>query len=165
MIIDDISEMANCIADLHSQQQKRWRTYCNSLIQGLTLSKASLYHSVASTPTDGLCFTRFDHFTVHVGLADGFYSHTIEYRIAAPGEDSHHLIARASLDKDGMIDREISCSDREQVLCHYLGKITPICEQLLDFMVNGDAVVLAQLVCGPALTVQPLMRCVDISQK
>ncbi|STW12700.1 Formate hydrogenlyase regulatory protein HycA [Klebsiella pneumoniae subsp. rhinoscleromatis] len=36
-----ISEKADYIADRHRQQQEQWHIYCNSLVQGITLSKAA----------------------------------------------------------------------------------------------------------------------------
>lgn len=39
MTIWEISEKADYIADRHRRYQDQWRQYCNSLVQGITLSK------------------------------------------------------------------------------------------------------------------------------
>ena len=46
MTIWEISEKADYIADRHRQQQEQWHIYCNSLVQGITLSKARLHLSL-----------------------------------------------------------------------------------------------------------------------
>ena len=63
------------------QQQEQWHIYCNSLVQGITLSKARLHHAMSCAPDKELCFVLFGHFQVFVALAEGFNSHTIEYYV------------------------------------------------------------------------------------
>ena len=78
MTIWEISEKADYIAERHRRLQDQWRIYCNSLVQGITLSKARLHHAMSCAPDKDLCFVLFEHFTIYVTLADGFNSHTIE---------------------------------------------------------------------------------------
>ena len=47
MTIWEISEKADYIAQRHQQLQDQWHLYCNSLIQGITLSKAHLHHAMS----------------------------------------------------------------------------------------------------------------------
>ncbi|MDR8406417.1 transcriptional regulator, partial [Acinetobacter baumannii] len=56
MTIWEISEKADYIADRHRQQQEQWHIYCNSLVQGITLSKARLHHAMSCAPDKELCF-------------------------------------------------------------------------------------------------------------
>ncbi|MFY7187850.1 hypothetical protein ACOTY6_06745, partial [Enterobacter cloacae complex sp. SHL014] len=49
MTIWEISEKADYIAQRHQQLQEQWHLYCNSLIQGITLSKAHLHHAMSGT--------------------------------------------------------------------------------------------------------------------
>ena len=72
MTIWEISEKADYIADRHRQQQEQWHIYCNSLVQGITLSKARLHHAMSCAPDKELCFVLFGHFQVFVALAEGF---------------------------------------------------------------------------------------------
>ena len=81
MTIWELSEKADYIADRHRQHQEQWHTYCNSLVQGITLSKARLHHAMSCAPDKELCFVLFGHFQVYVALAEGFNSHTIEYYV------------------------------------------------------------------------------------
>ena len=93
MTIWEISEKADYIADRHRQQQEQWHIYCNSLVQGITLSKARLHHAMSCAPDKELCFVLFGHFQVFVALAEGFNSHTIEYYVENKncGADSFSL--------------------------------------------------------------------------
>ena len=70
MTIWEISEKADYIADRHRQQQEQWHIYCNSLVQGITLSKARLHHAMSCAPDKELCFVLFGHFQVFVALAE-----------------------------------------------------------------------------------------------
>ena len=47
MTIWEISEKADYIAQRHQQLQDQWHLYCNSLVQGITLSKARLHHAMS----------------------------------------------------------------------------------------------------------------------
>ena len=120
MTIWEISEKADYIAERHRRLQDQWRIYCNSLVQGITLSKARLHHAMSCAPDKDLCFVLFEHFTIYVTLADGFNSHTIEYYVETKDGDDKQLIAQAELTIDGKVDERISNRDREQVLEHYL---------------------------------------------
>ena len=94
MTIWEISEKADYIADRHRQQQEQWHIYCNSLVQGITLSKARLHHAMSCAPDKELCFVLFGHFQVFVALAEGFNSHTIEYYVENKNGGDKYLIPR-----------------------------------------------------------------------
>ena len=72
MTIWEISEKADYIAQRHRRLQDQWHIYCNSLVQGITLSKARLHHAMSCAPDKELCFVLFEHFRIYVTLADGF---------------------------------------------------------------------------------------------
>ncbi len=116
MTIWEISEKADYIADRHRQQQEQWHIYCNSLVQGITLSKARLHHAMSCAPDKELCFVLFGHFQVFVALAEGFNSHTIEYYVENKNGGDKYLIAQATLAMDGTVDGRISNRSRDQVL-------------------------------------------------
>ena len=137
MTIWELSEKADYIADRHHQHQKQWHTYCNSLVQGITLSKARLHHAMSCAPDKELCFVLFGHFQVYVALAEGFNSHTIEYYVETKTGDDKRLIAQATLGSDGTIDGRISNRDREQVLEHYLAAIATVYDRLYEAMEQG----------------------------
>ena len=92
MTIWEISEKADYIAERHRRLQDQWRIYCNSLVQGITLSKARLHHAMSCAPDKDLCFVLFEHFTIYVTLADGFNSHTIEYYVETNDGDDKQLL-------------------------------------------------------------------------
>ena len=148
MTIWEISEKADFIADRHHRQQEQWRIYCNSLVQGITLSKARLHHAMSCAPDKDLCFVLFEHFTIYVTLADGFNSHTIEYYVETKDCDDKQLIAQAQLTIDGKVDEHISNRDRDQVLEHYLEKIASVYDSLYTAVENNMPVNLDQLVEG-----------------
>lgn len=108
MTIWEISEKADYIADRHRQQQEQWHIYCNSLVQGIALSKARLHHAMSCAPDKELCFVLFGHFQVFVALAEGFNSHTIEYYVENKNGGDKYLIAQATLAMDGTVDGRIS---------------------------------------------------------
>ena len=62
MTIWEISEKADYIAQRHRRLQDQWHIYCNSLVQGITLSKARLHHAMSCAPDKELCFVLFEHF-------------------------------------------------------------------------------------------------------
>jgi len=130
MNIWELSEKAEYIADRHECLLSQWRYYVNTLIQGITLSKAKLYHVLDSTPDESLRFFLFDHFAIQINLAECFNSHTIEYAIELRDGSDKLLIAKATIDDDGLIDNAISNRDREKVLDHYLELIRPVYDSL-----------------------------------
>ncbi len=125
MTIWEISEKADYIAGRHHRLQEAWRSYCNTLVQGITLAKARLHHTIGCAPEQQLCFVLFDHFTVYITLSGGFNGHTIEYAIANKGSEEKRLIAEARLTSDGKIDGLFEVRDREKVLEHYLANSPP----------------------------------------
>ena len=148
MTIWEISEKADYIAERHRRLQDQWRIYCNSLVQGLTLSKARFHHAMSCEPDKDLCFVLFEPFTIYVTLADGFNSHTIEYYVETKDGDDKQLIAQAQLTIDGQVDERFSNRDREQVLEHYLEKIATVYDSLYTAVENNMPVNLSQLVEG-----------------
>lgn len=148
MTIWEISEKADYIAQRHHRLLDQWRTYCNSLVQGITLSKARLHHAMSCAPDKDLCFVLFEHFTIYVTLADGFNSHTIEYYVKTKDGEDNQLIAQAQLTIDGLVDEKVSNRDREQVLEHYLEKIASVYDSLYTAVENNRPVNLRQLVKG-----------------
>ncbi|EJR0359307.1 formate hydrogenlyase regulator HycA [Klebsiella quasipneumoniae] len=145
MTIWEISEKADYIADRHRQQQEQWHIYCNSLVQGITLSKARLHHAMSCAPDKELCFVLFGHFQVFVALAKGFNSHTIEYYVENKGGGDKYLIAQATLAADGTVDGRISNRSRDQVLEHYLAIIATVYDRLYDAMEQDQPVDLSHL--------------------
>ncbi|HEM6816241.1 TPA: formate hydrogenlyase regulator HycA [Citrobacter koseri] len=148
MTIWEISEKADYIAQRHHRLLDQWRIYCNSLVQGITLSKARLHHAMSCAPDKDLCFVLFEHFTIYVTLADGFNSHTIEYYVETKDGEDNQLIAQAQLTIDGLVDEKVSNRDREQVLEHYLEKIASVYDSLYTAVENNRPVNLRQLVKG-----------------
>ncbi|MEL4015890.1 formate hydrogenlyase regulator HycA [Dryocola clanedunensis] len=138
MNIWELSEKAEYIADKHQRLLAQWQHYGNTLIQGITLSKAKLHHAVGCNPDDDVRFFLFDHFVIHIALAEGFNSHTIEYYVEKRDGSDKILIAQAILDDDGRVDGSISNRNREQVLEHYLEKIRPVYDSLYR-AVHDDA--------------------------
>ncbi|WP_455426434.1 formate hydrogenlyase regulator HycA [Dryocola sp. LX212] len=138
MNIWELSEKAEYIADRHQRLLAQWQHYGNTLIQGITLSKAKLHHAVGCNPDDDVRFFLFDHFVIHIRLAEGFNSHTIEYNIEKRDGSDKILIAEAILDDDGRVDGSISNRNRELVLEHYLEKIRPVYDSLYR-AVHDDA--------------------------
>ncbi|WP_342323808.1 formate hydrogenlyase regulator HycA [Kosakonia sp. BYX6] len=154
MTIWEISEKADYIAGRHHRLQEEWRSYCNALVQGITLSKARLHHAIGCAPQQQLCFVLFDHFTVYITLTGGFNGHTIEYAIANKDSDDKRLIAQAQLTSDGNVDGAFSAHDREKVLEHYLSKIATVYDALYTALAADTPVNLTTLVSengAPAL--------------
>ncbi|HBQ3768188.1 TPA: formate hydrogenlyase regulator HycA [Salmonella enterica subsp. enterica serovar Senftenberg] len=148
MTIWEISEKADYIAQRHRRLQDQWHIYCNSLVQGITLSKARLHHAMSCAPERDLCFVLFEHFRIYVALADGFNSHTIEYYVETKDGEDKQLIAQAQLDIDGKVDDRVNNRDREQVLEHYLEKIASVYDSLYTAVETNSPVNLRQLVKG-----------------
>ncbi|EPF13030.1 MULTISPECIES: formate hydrogenlyase regulator HycA [Cedecea] len=145
MNIWELSEKAEYIADKHQRLLSQWHHYGNTLIQGITLSKAKLHHSVGCNADESLRFFLFDHFAIHISLAEGFNSHTIEYAIALRDGSDKVLIAKAVIDDDGRIDNLISNRDREKVLDHYLELIRPVYDSLYQAVHDNTPLSLALL--------------------
>ncbi|OPJ90692.1 transcriptional regulator [Serratia marcescens] len=130
MNIWELSEKAEYIANKRQRLLSQWHLYGNTLIQGITLSKAKLHHTVGCNPGAHLRFFLFDHFVIQINLAEGFNSHTIEYAIELRDGSDRVLIAKATIDNDGCIDNTISNRDRKKVLEHYLELIRPVYDSL-----------------------------------
>ena len=125
-----LSEKAELIASKQQCLLKHWRQYCNTLTQGITLSKAKLYLVVSCDSDDGLHLRLFDSFVIHIRLSDGFNSHTIEYILEQCDGGNKVLIASAIMDDEGRIDNIIDNNNCEQVLEHYLRLIHPVYDGL-----------------------------------
>ena len=146
MTIWEISEKADYIAQRHRRLQDQWHIYCNSLVQGITLSKARLHHAMSCAPDKDLCFVLFEHFRITVTMAEGFNSHTIEYYVENKNGGDKYLIAQATLAMDGTVDGRISNRSRDQVLEHYLDKIASVYDRLYAAVESGSPINLSQLV-------------------
>ena len=149
MTIWEISEKADYIAQRHQQLQDQWHHYCNSLVQGITLSKARLHHAMSCASQGDMRFVLFGHFTNNVTLAESFNSHTIEYHLETK-DGEKQCIAKAQLMADGMVDGHVSNRDRQQVLEHYLEKIAPVYNGLYTAVEHDLPVDLKQLTAGNA---------------
>jgi formate hydrogenlyase regulatory protein HycA len=147
MTIWEISEKAEYIAQRHQQLQDQWHLYCNSLVQGITLSKARLHHAMSCAAQGDMRFVLFGHFIINVTLADNFNSHTIEYYLETK-DGEKQCIAKAQLMADGMVDGHVSNRDRQQVLEHYLEKIAPVYNGLYTAVEHDLPVNLKQLMDG-----------------
>ena len=145
MTIWEISEKADYIAQRHQQLQEQWHLYCNSLVQGITLSKARLHHAMSCAAQGDMRFVLFGHFTINVTLADTFNSHTIEYYVENKNGGDKYLIAQATLAMDGTVDGRISNRSRDQVLEHYLAIIATVYDRLYDAMEQDQPVDLSHL--------------------
>ena len=145
MTIWEISEKADYIAQRHQQLQDQWHLYCNSLVQGITLSKARLHHAMSCAAQGDMRFVLFGHFTINVTLADNFNSHTIEYYVENKNGGDKYLIAQATLAMDGTVDGRISNRSRDQVLEHYLAIIATVYDRLYDAMEHDQPVDLSHL--------------------
>ncbi|EKM0365075.1 formate hydrogenlyase regulator HycA [Cronobacter turicensis] len=132
MILSELSQKAEFIADRHRALQTHWHTYCNTLVQAITLSRQKLHHSLGCEPQNGLCFFLFEHFAIRVEQAEGFHSRTINYLIARRDGSEETLLATAQLDAKGMLDGAVDIRDRERVLAHYLDKIGALYDGLYD---------------------------------
>lgn len=126
MDIWELNKKAEYIASKHRCLLSQWNQYRNTLIQGITLSRAKLHHVIDCTPDESMRFFLFDYFVIQINLAGGFNSHAIEYAIELRDGSDKVLIARATIDDDGLIDNVISNRDREKVLDHYLELIRPV---------------------------------------
>ena len=132
MILSELSQKAEVIADRHRALQTHWHTYCNTLVQAITLSRQKLHHSLGCEPQNGLCFFLFEHFAIRVEQAEGFHCRTINYLIARRDGSEETLLATAQLDAKGLLDGVVDIRDRERVLAHYLDKIGALVDGLYD---------------------------------
>ena len=132
MILSELSQKAEFIADRHRALQTHWHTYCNTLVQAITLSRQKLHHSLGCEPQNGLCFFLFEHFAIRVEQAEGFHCRTINYLIARSDGSEETLLATAQLDAKGLLDGVVDIRDRERVLAHYLDKIGALVDGLYD---------------------------------
>ncbi|EPD3275435.1 formate hydrogenlyase regulator HycA [Cronobacter sakazakii] len=132
MILSELSQKAEFIADRHRALQTHWHTYRNTLVQAITLSRQKLHHSLGCEPQNGLCFFLFEHFAIRVEQAEGFHCRTINYLIARRDGSEETLLATAQLDAKGLLDGVVDIRDRERVLAHYLDKIGALVDGLYD---------------------------------
>ncbi|ELY9425046.1 formate hydrogenlyase regulator HycA [Cronobacter dublinensis] len=132
MILSELSQKAEFIADRHRCLQAHWHTYCNTLVQAITLSRQKLHHSLGCEPQNGLCFFLFEHFAIRVEQAEGFHCRTINYLIARRDGRDETLLATAQLDTQGRLDGAVDIRDREKVLAHYLDHIGAVYDGLYD---------------------------------
>lgn len=140
-----LSDKAELIASKQQCLLKQWRQYCNTLTQGITLSKAKLYQTISCDSDDGLHLCLFDCFVIHIRLADGFNNHTIEYVLEQRDGGYKFLIASASMDNEGRIDNLIDNNNREQVLEHYLRLIFQVYDGLYQAIEENTPLSLALL--------------------
>ena len=138
MTLSELSQKAEFIADRHRALQSHWHTYCNTLVQAITLSRHKLHHSMGCEPQEGLCFFLFDHFAIRVEQADGFNCHTVTYSIETRDGREQACVATAQLDQRGLLDGAVNIRDRDRVLEHYLSKISGVYDALYA-AVQGDA--------------------------
>ncbi|SQC15477.1 Formate hydrogenlyase regulatory protein HycA [Klebsiella pneumoniae] len=125
---------ADYIADRHRQQQEQWHIYCNSLVQGITLSKARLHHAMSCAPDKELCFVLFGPFSgVRRPRGRLQQPHHRVLRRNKNGGDKY-LIAQATLAMDGTVDGPHQQPLRDQVLEHYLAIIATVYDRLYDAM-------------------------------
>ncbi|HDG9776503.1 TPA: transcriptional regulator [Raoultella planticola] len=150
MDIYALSEKAEFIANKRQCLLKQGRQYCNTLTQGIVLSKAKLYQIISFSPDDGLRFCLFDHFVIHICLSNVFNSHTIEYFLEELDESNKILITSANIDEKGLIDEIIDNRNREQVLKHYLSLLHLVYDGLYQ-AINENTPVSLSLFQQPAI--------------
>ncbi|MEG1211181.1 MAG: transcriptional regulator [Leclercia sp.] len=143
--LSELSEKANFIAGQQRVLRSHWNHYGNSLIQGITLSKASLHLNVASNTDNGLGFWLFDHFLIRVTPEQAFNGHVFNYTVEARDDQQSVLIGRARLSDDGMLDGSIHIDQREAVLSHFLNKISGVYAALYQATERGESLTLATL--------------------
>lgn len=132
MTISELSVKAEFIADRHRRLQSQWHTYCNTLVQAITLSKYKLHHAISCEPEEGLRFYLFDHFIIRIVQAPDFNCHTINYVLETRDGKERAHIASAELDHNGLLDGRIGNQDRSAVLEHYLAKIGKVYDCLYE---------------------------------
>lgn len=145
MTLSELSEKANFIAGHQRVLRAHWNHYGNSLVQAITLSKASLHLSVGCNNDNGLGFWLFDHFLIRVTPEQAFNGHIFNYTIEARDDDARVLIGRARLSDDGMLDGTIHIDQREAVFNHFLDKINGVYTALYEATERGESLTLATL--------------------
>ncbi|EKM0373855.1 formate hydrogenlyase regulator HycA [Cronobacter turicensis] len=148
MILSELSQKAEFIADRHRALQTHWHTYCNTLVQAITLSRQKLHHSLGCEPQNGLCFFLFEHFAIRVEQAEGFHSRTINYLIARRDGSEETLLATAQLDAKGMLDGAVDIRDRDRVLAHYLDKIGALYDGLYDAVQHDTPLQISEILAA-----------------
>jgi len=145
MTLSELSEKANIIAGQQRVLRSHWNHYGNSLIQAITLSKASLHLTVGCNTDNGLGFWLFDHFLIRVTPEQAFNGHIFNYTVEVRDNPECVLIGRARLSDDGMLDDTINIDQREAVLDHFLNKISGIYAALYQATQRGESLTLAVL--------------------
>lgn len=145
MNLSELTEKANFIAGQQRVLRSHWNHYGNSLIQAITLSKASLHLTPASGIDDGLAFWLFDHFLIRVTPEQAFNGHIFNYSVESRDEPTPVLIGRARLGDDGVLDDGINIDEREAVLGHFLNKISGIYTAIFQATTRGESLTLASL--------------------
>jgi formate hydrogenlyase regulatory protein HycA len=145
MNLSELTEKANFIAGQQRVLRTHWNHYGNSLIQAITLSKASLHLTPTSGIDDGLAFWLFDHFLIRVTPEQAFNGHIFNYTVEARDEQTRVLIGRARLKDDGVLDDSININEREAVLNHFLNLISGIYTAIFQATTRGESLTLATL--------------------
>ncbi len=145
MTLSELSEKARFIAGQQRVLRSHWNHYGNSLIQGITLSKASLHLSVASNTDSGLGFWLFDHFLIRVTPEQAFNGHIFNYTVEARDDQQSVVIGCARLGDDGVLDGSINIDERDAVFNHFLNKISGIYNALYQATERGESLTLAAL--------------------
>jgi len=145
MTISELSEKANFIAGHQRVLRAHWNHYGNSLVQAITLSRASLHLSVGCNNDNGLGFWLFDHFLIRVTPEQAFNGHIFNYTIEARDDQQSVLIGRARLSDDGMLDGTILIDQRGAVFNHFLDKINGVYTALYEATERGESLTLATL--------------------
>lgn len=149
MTLSELSQKANFIAGQQRVLHSHWNHYGNSLVQGITLSKASLHLNVANTTDNGtdngLGFWLFDHFLIRVTPEQAFNGHIFHYTVEARDDQTRVLIGQARLGDDGLLEGGISVNEREAVLAHFLNIISGIYTALYQATERGESLNLATL--------------------
>ncbi len=145
MNLSELSEQAHFIAGQQRVLRAHWNRYGNSLIQAVTLSKASLHLTPASGTDDGLAFWLFDHFLIRVTPEQAFNGHIFNYSVEARDDENRVVIGRARLGDDGVLDGSINIEEREAVLNHFLNIISGIYSAIFQATTRGESLTLASL--------------------
>lgn len=137
MKLAELSTKADFIAGQQQRLDQQWHAYCNTLIQGITLSKLHLNQSIGSHHDSGLRFWLFDYFALDISLAPGFGSREVRYELVCRDSGDSLLVAQTTLSEHGLLDGGIDATDRQAVLEHYLAKIGPVYDHLFEAMQQG----------------------------
>lgn len=145
MTLSELSEKATIIAGQQRVLRSHWNHYGNSLIQAITLSKASLHLTVGCNTDSGLGFWLFDHFLIRVTPEQAFNGHIFSYTVEERDNPESVLIGHVRLGDDGMLDGEINVDQREAVLNHFLNKISGVYAAIWQATQRGESLTLAVL--------------------